>query len=144
MRLGKCVLLKEADGLLGYTDGILRDLKNAEMAIREINSTWHDTARGVGLPPGTSRAPTESHPPDALATLLGSSCGTPVTCSIGSSSDVSEGGRAGRDRDRRRHSVSWYRARNVVRMCCGRYRSVTRLVYALTIILIRRFVYLSG
>ena len=51
MRLGKCVLLKKADSLLGYTDGILRDLKNAEMAIREINSTWHDTARGVGLPP---------------------------------------------------------------------------------------------
>ena len=49
MRLGKSVLLKEADSLLGYTDGILRDLKNAEMAIREINSTWHDTARGVGL-----------------------------------------------------------------------------------------------
>lgn len=46
MRLGKCVLLKEADSLLGYTDGILRDLKDAEMAIREINSTWHDTARG--------------------------------------------------------------------------------------------------
>lgn len=36
----------EADSLLGYTDGILRDLKDAEMAIREINSTWHDTARG--------------------------------------------------------------------------------------------------
>ena len=46
MRLGKCVFLKEADSLLGYTDWILRDLKNAEMAIREINSTWHDTARG--------------------------------------------------------------------------------------------------
>ena len=45
MRLGKCILLKEADCLLGYSDRILRDL-NAEMAIREINSTWHDTARG--------------------------------------------------------------------------------------------------
>lgn len=51
MRLGKCVLLKEADSLLGYTDGILRDLKDAEMAIREINSTWHDTARGVAYHP---------------------------------------------------------------------------------------------
>jgi hypothetical protein len=66
MRLGKCVLLKEADSLLGYTDGILRDLKDAEMAMREINSTWHDTARG-GLPPGTSRAPTESNPPPGRA-----------------------------------------------------------------------------
>lgn len=51
MRLGKCVLLKEADSLLGYTDGILRDLKDAEMAIREIKSTWHDTARGVAYHP---------------------------------------------------------------------------------------------
>jgi hypothetical protein len=95
MRLGKCVLATEADSLLGYTDGILRDLKDAEMAMREINSTWHDTARG-GLPPGTSRAPTESNPPGALATLLGSSCDTPVTAYIGSSSDVSDGARAGR------------------------------------------------
>lgn len=112
---------------------------------QSAKSTLRGTIRLVGgLPPGTPRAPTESNPPGVLATLLGSSCGTPVTGFIGSSSDVSDGARAGRDRDRRRHSVSWYRARNVVRMCCGRYRSVTRLVYALTIIFITRFVYLSG
>jgi hypothetical protein len=35
--LGKMRSGDEADSLLGYTDGILRDLKNAEMAISEIN-----------------------------------------------------------------------------------------------------------
>jgi hypothetical protein len=35
MRLGKFVLRREANSLLEYNEGILRDLKNAEVAIRE-------------------------------------------------------------------------------------------------------------
>jgi LysR family transcriptional regulator, low CO2-responsive transcriptional regulator len=50
MRVGKRVLVTEAGSvLLQYTERILRDLKNAEMAIREINSLRHGTVRlGVG------------------------------------------------------------------------------------------------
>lgn len=50
MRVGKRVLVTEAGNVLRqYTDQILRDLKNAEMAIREINSLRRGTVRlGVG------------------------------------------------------------------------------------------------
>jgi LysR family transcriptional regulator, low CO2-responsive transcriptional regulator len=50
MRVGKRVLVTEAGSvLLQYTERILRDLKNAEMAIREINSLRRGTVRlGVG------------------------------------------------------------------------------------------------
>lgn len=50
MRVGKRVQVTEAGSvLLQYTDRILRDLKNAEMAIREINSMRRGTVRlGVG------------------------------------------------------------------------------------------------
>ena len=69
MRLGKCVLLKKADSLLGYTDGILRDLKNAEMA--SAKSTLRGTIRlgewAYHLP-----RPNRISPADALATILGS------------------------------------------------------------------------
>jgi hypothetical protein len=113
------------------------------MAIREINSTWHDTARRVGLPPDTSRAPTGSHPPTRWRPFSVPAAALPSPA-ISEAPRTSPRVGAQGDRDRRRHSVSWYRARNVVRICCGRYRSLTRLVYALTIIFIRRFVYLSG
>jgi LysR family transcriptional activator of glutamate synthase operon len=50
LRVGKRVLVTEAGSvLLQYTERILRDLKNAEMAIREINSLRRGTVRlGVG------------------------------------------------------------------------------------------------
>ena len=50
MRVGKRVQVTEAGSvLLQYTERILRDLKNAEMAIREINSLRRGTVRlGVG------------------------------------------------------------------------------------------------
>jgi LysR family transcriptional activator of glutamate synthase operon len=50
MRVGKRVLVTEAGSvLLQYTERILRDLKNAEMAIREINELRRGTVRlGVG------------------------------------------------------------------------------------------------
>ena len=50
MRVGKRVLVTEAGSvLLQYTEQILRDLRNAEMAIREINSLRRGTVRlGVG------------------------------------------------------------------------------------------------
>jgi DNA-binding transcriptional LysR family regulator len=50
IRVGKRVLVTEAGSvLLQYTERILRDLKNAEMAIREINSLRRGTVRlGVG------------------------------------------------------------------------------------------------
>jgi LysR family transcriptional activator of glutamate synthase operon len=50
MRVGKRVQVTEAGGvLLQYTERILRDLKNAEMAMREINSMRRGTVRlGVG------------------------------------------------------------------------------------------------
>ena len=50
MRVGKRVQVTEAGGaLLQYTERILRDLKNAEMAIREINLMRRGTVRlGVG------------------------------------------------------------------------------------------------
>jgi LysR family transcriptional activator of glutamate synthase operon len=50
MRVGKRVLVTEAGRvLLQYTERILRDLKNAAMAIREINSLRRGTVRlGVG------------------------------------------------------------------------------------------------
>jgi DNA-binding transcriptional LysR family regulator len=50
MRVGKRVLVTEAGSvLLQYTERILRDLKNAEMAVREINSLRRGTVRlGVG------------------------------------------------------------------------------------------------
>ena len=50
MRVGTRVLVTEAGNVLRqYTDQILRDLKNAEMAIREINSLRRGTVRlGVG------------------------------------------------------------------------------------------------
>jgi DNA-binding transcriptional LysR family regulator len=50
MRVGKRVLVTEAGSvLLQHTERILRDIKNAEMAIREINSLRRGTVRlGVG------------------------------------------------------------------------------------------------
>lgn len=50
MRVGKRVQVTDAGSvLLQYTERILRDLKNAEMAIREINSLRRGTVRlGVG------------------------------------------------------------------------------------------------
>ena len=50
MRVGKRVVVTEAGNVLRqHTDRILRDLKNAEMAIREINSLRRGTVRlGVG------------------------------------------------------------------------------------------------
>jgi DNA-binding transcriptional LysR family regulator len=50
LRVGKRVLVTEAGSvLLQHTERILRDIKNAEMAIREINSLRRGTVRlGVG------------------------------------------------------------------------------------------------
>ena len=50
LRVGKRVLVTEAGSvLLQYTEQILRDLRNAEMAIREVNSLRRGTVRlGVG------------------------------------------------------------------------------------------------
>jgi LysR family transcriptional activator of glutamate synthase operon len=53
MRVGKRVLVTEAGSvLLQYTEQILRDLRNAEMAIREINSLRRGTVR-LGVRPTT-------------------------------------------------------------------------------------------
>ena len=59
LRVGKRVLVTEAGNLLlQYTERILRDLKNAEMAVREINELKRGTVRlGVGPTTLTYRLP---------------------------------------------------------------------------------------
>ena len=94
MRLGKCVPLKEADNLSGTPMGSF--VISKMLRWQSAKSTLRGTIRrGGGSTTGHLPRPNRISPPDALATILGSCCGTPVTCYIGSSSDVSEGGRAG-------------------------------------------------
>jgi LysR family transcriptional regulator, cyn operon transcriptional activator len=59
LRVGKRVLISEAGRvLLQYTETIFRDLKNAEMAVREINALKRGTVRlGVGATTLTYRLP---------------------------------------------------------------------------------------
>jgi LysR family transcriptional activator of glutamate synthase operon len=59
LRVGKRVLVTEAGSLLlQYTERIFRDLKNAEMAIRDLNAMKRGTVRlGVGATTLTYRLP---------------------------------------------------------------------------------------